>query len=858
MIENCIRALQDVLGETARPEELEALYSQMRKAIYSRLEDLVQNENYPRNSTALIEAARRLGDEKKMLSFVAKRNAAINALKNTENLSWIDNVYPGNASRGAEAVLSGVISDKPGTRNGAMQLQQGLKRDWRAALQGRLDKAGVWELLKKGDPKFDESVHEAWYDMFTAAKEATWARVGPKAVAAAQALEDIFDHGRLLANDAGAFIGKLDNWALRNTHNQELITHMGEERYTQLLTETLNLPKMMARMQTNDQAAMLKELYRHQAFNVHEKAAPNPFIGDVGMLNTAKQISHSRVFEFKDAASAWRYNREAGGTSFSPHSVWAVKWENNQSLLNAALRQLDLLGDATGLMQKLGPNATANATDMVLKTLPERLSRIGGKAAEDQNKRLAKDADWLLEKLLPNINGEAQGVANKMGARIGQAWRNWESSVDLGMMLLSQFSDPVQHMEGSHYWGRGWFAGLHDVGIGLTTNFKGDPFARQLASSLGVMFDHFGGEVMRAGSFDVPGSTSRMMQLFYKMNGANWWNTHMSYSAAHGNANYLASFAGQRFEELPKQMQRVLAQYDITPANWQSMRAAELMKRADGKDFMVPDQMPGPVAAKYKTMMIDQTTFSQLEPDAKTMAYILRGSKAGDIGGELLRSAMQFKSFNAAFTQKTIGRTLFGHGYEHEGNWFSDAGKALVSGHGEFWGMADIILLTTALGYMSKVAKDAVKGIAPADPNEMTGLQLAGLWFASALQGSGLGVFGDLVFSPVNRAGGGLGDTILGPNISRVTSLHQHYGELRDELLKGNLRPALKEQAYKAAYGAIPGNNLFWIKGTMDYGLNWRMREWINPGTLYKNEQRMQRERDQHMFIQPRTGFGPR
>jgi len=37
------------------------------------------------------------------------------------------------------------------------------------------------------------------------------------------------------------------------------------------------------------------------------------------------------------------------------------------------------------------------------------------------------------------------------------------------------------------------------------------------------------------------------------------------------------------------------------------------------------------------------------------------------------------------------------------------------------------------------------------------------MWFASLLQAGGLGIYGDLLFSDVNRFGGGIGTTVAGP-----------------------------------------------------------------------------------------------
>jgi hypothetical protein len=45
------------------------------------------------------------------------------------------------------------------------------------------------------------------------------------------------------------------------------------------------------------------------------------------------------------------------------------------------------------------------------------------------------------------------------------------------------------------------------------------------------------------------------------------------------------------------------------------------------------------------------------------------------------------------------------------------------------------------------------------------------LWGAAALQGGGLGIYGDFLFADVNRFGGGLATTVAGPLMDRANTL---------------------------------------------------------------------------------------
>ena len=90
--------------------------------------------------------------------------------------------------------------------------------------------------------------------------------------------------------------------------------------------------------------------------------------------------------------------------------------------------------------------------------------------------------------------------------------------------------------------------------------------------------------------------------------------------------------------------------------------------------------------------------------------------------------------------------------------------------------VAAMTATTTVLGGLAIQMKDVAAGRDPREVDEKFVL-------AALQQGGGLGIFGDFVFSDVNRFGGGLTQTLTGPT-----------GELLDTTVKftlGNVREAL-------------------------------------------------------------------
>jgi hypothetical protein len=76
-----------------------------------------------------------------------------------------------------------------------------------------------------------------------------------------------------------------------------------------------------------------------------------------------------------------------------------------------------------------------------------------------------------------------------------------------------------------------------------------------------------------------------------------------------------------------------------------------------------------------------------------------------------------------------------------------------------------LLLSTTLLGGMALQMKQVASG---RDPQDMTD---ASFWGAALLQGGGLGIYGDFLFSNVNRYGGGFASTFGGALMGRANDL---------------------------------------------------------------------------------------
>jgi hypothetical protein len=118
---------------------------------------------------------------------------------------------------------------------------------------------------------------------------------------------------------------------------------------------------------------------------------------------------------------------------------------------------------------------------------------------------------------------------------------------------------------------------------------------------------------------------------------------------------------------------------------------------------------------------------------------------------------------------------------------------------------ADLIISTTLMGALAMQLKEMSKG---RDPRPMTD---NAFWLAAFLQGGGLGIYGDFMFSDVNRFDRGLAETVAGPVVGFADDVRK--------LTIGNIVQASQGEDTNAAREMIrfaarytPGSSLWYSR----------------------------------------------
>lgn len=841
-ISPCADAVRAAAGDM-ESNEIQEIFQLLR----GRTQEIMAREGALSSEQAALRAADELAKQAEHASIIEKRNALINVRARARLVAFVRDQFSDRADLGVESFLVGTNLARQGARLSVAAEQKALGDAYIGGLLADLDRADLTGVLARGDS--DQDIADA---LWRIGKDQDTKDLNPQVVEIARLIQKYQEGARIDANRAGASIGKLPGYIARQSHDSEKIGVAGFERWAQEILPRLDSATFR---EGGDPTVFLKGVYDGLVSGDHLKSKadtkPNGFRGPA---NLAKKISQERVLHFKDGV-AWHEYNQLFGTG---------------NLREAVLRGLDLSGQNTALMRRLGTNPEANL-NMAMDIIKEDV-RKSGDAAALTNFNDARRG--VIENRFKEVSGQTRIPGNATQARVAANVRAWQSLSKLGGALLSSFTDlPVAASE-MRYQGQSFLGSLAEMGAGLLKG-RGSAEQRQILSAYGVYADSMRGEIMRRFSADdsMGGKMSRGMSHFFRLNGLSWWTDANKASAGLMMAHHLAQNKGKAWGSLNGDFKRALGLYDLDAGKWDLLREMDT-RMADGRDYMTPDGIAGisderiaqyladakrPVSVgavrevrqdlerNLRAYVNDRVTYAVLEPDARTRSIMSQGTQPGTVPGDLLRFITQFKSFPAAYMQKTLGRELYGRGYTPTalGNNFRggrDLVQALRNGNGERLALAQLLLWTTAFGYLSMASKDVAKGREPRPADDPK------TWVAAMVQGGGFGIFGDYLFGEANRFGNTALESAAGPTLGTAADLINLWARAKE----GDDTAAT---ALRLAQNNTPFMNLFYTRIAMDHLFLYSVQEAMNPGSLRRTEQRIEQTNGQHFLVRPSQSY---
>jgi hypothetical protein len=726
------------------------------------------------------------------------------------------------------------------------------------------------------DPKMDADVMREMGELREGGKPGITGNDDAKYVA--KVFADYAEMARTDTNKLGGSVGKLDGWAGPQAHDDMKLIAAGKDAWISRLLDgkLLDVARTFPDLTPPEVRVVLGDIYESittgMPNNVRSGGAP----GRVNPANLAKSLGKSRVLHFRDVDAALAYRGEFGyGNTVSG----MIAHLRNSSRINANMEVLgpnpEFMIDslAEGVARQIRDSKTLSPAekDVLIKNIGLEGGRVSGQI------RQAVD---IATGLATRPVGDGLHIA-----KIGNDIRALQSMAKLGGSVISSLSDLTVNAAAAVFRGSSFFQTMTTQ---LDALRKGRPKGEvaEISFLLGEGFDGLLGHIVSpAAAQDGPvGKLANLQNTFFKWNGQSWW-TDVTRAAG---GRIISAEMGMRsrtaYDKLPANYRHVLALHGIDDTRWKIIQEAGT-RTIDGKSYITPDLIrslpddaieplvqtrvsqararmkpdnPESVAQtainvaaivdgarrdlelNLLRFFADETNYGILEPDARSRRFTTRALRPGTAGGEAIRFIMQFKGFPTVFTQRVLGRALYGHR--------NGAGMAERLPH-----IGALIAGTTVAGYMSMTLKDMMRGYwpprNPADPK---------VFLAAMAQGGAAGLYGDFLFSQVNRFGGGVLETVAGPTIGGVADAIDTGLKARDAaigLVSGQEAKAPAAEALNLALNNTPFINLFYTRPALDYLFINSLREAVSPGYLKRQKDQRLKEFGQTK-IDP-LNFGP-
>lgn len=561
--------------------------------------------------------------------------------------------------------------------------------------------------------------------------------------AVGSALEDM----RLMFNEAGGLIGKMDRYDIPHIHNRQAVTKAGFKGWRDAgLTRPDGTSRIdWTRMEDHltgkpfqaegrsepprdVQDALFKEMYGNITFGKESREA---VYGRPKGTALYKQHSEQRVLHFKTADDWIEYNRLFGsGDPFKSIMSHAHKMARDISM-----------------MREFGPNPGLGA---------------------DYRQQL-----WM-EKARGNeaLTKAAEADTNR-GLRMFKVLAGSPMAESAMQDWIATFMSSTRHVLTSAFLDRAVIASMSDMNtMRLAAQSIGLNPGNVIGKQVGAMKSLSREELLRAGwvadtmsdagtalarfQQDVAPSeiAERLSSASMRVQGLSQWTDRGRATFYQEFSGLLASQAGRPLNDVDEPLRSLLRKWNVTDDDWRAFTDPEAIFTAgNGATFAMPlhwRQVTSldPQRADEIFFKMQGLAEEQMEIAVPTQSLLARSfvdpaaydMPPGSIGYELIKSGLMFKSFAMTFTINQYRQMM-----------------ARPTIPGRIGYAMNLAAGATILGALSLQIGDLLLG---RDPQDMTNPMF---WARAGMKGGAFGIVGDIVSTGQASWGGGFGSYVSGP-----------------------------------------------------------------------------------------------
>jgi len=767
-----------------------------------------------------------------------KRNRYRNILKENEliNKIYLADKETGDPSLGLESDFVGVNRDFEGSKDSVDSRHQALMTQFFSGFMTDLKKA-------KLEVQFNNMTGDLARE--TSKVLANLNLKDPLPIADLKVSSDAAKIGEIMfkyqraayqrENQAGAFIRLKEGRVVGASHSPDKMVKVGRDEWVAFIDKELDWNKT-----ASGEFALPKELEADKVFIEQLAVKRREFLersydaiitgkrGSMerteleksfkGPANLAKKESASALFTFRNSDAWYDYDQKFG----------------RASLREAFFQDLNTSFRSTALMDKFGSNPEAmykrvlDRAEKEFKNDPKKLARL---------RRRSRTWISMYEEVTGNVNLGSHTTT----AQIGYATRALQTMAKLGGTVIAALADVAFISANRNYQGRSI---LDSWGDALQAPFKGmgrGPM-RDMADRLGAGFEGQLGDFYARfnANEDVPGRLSKLMNIYFKLNLLQPWTESSKRGVTLMISNDLGREASKSFNDLGEDLQRILRIYGFDSAKWDKIRTG-VETGPDGRVYLMPGNIEDlSLRESFFQLLVTESDNSVITPGARERAILRQGYRPDEPAGQAIRFFTQFKAFGVTAISKPLGRQIYGKGAYGIGA--AGMKDQLKKGMGANMGLVNLMVGTTVMGYFVMQLKEMAKGREPRENNMAT-------FFAAMLQGGGMGIYGDFLFSETSRYGGGALQTLAGPLVTDVSEAIDLYNRARNSLTGGD--DDVSGDLLRLVKRNTPFGNIFYTKPVLDYLLWYQLQESINPGYLRRSEQRWQQANEREFIIRP-------
>lgn len=482
----------------------------------------------------------------------------------------------------------------------------------------------------------------------------------------------------------------------------------------------------------------LKETYGDMSFDEIKQSLRRTFDNIVGIgsklqnggTNIQTALNSERVFKFKNDKFL-EYNKKFGSGDL--HSA----------MVDTITREIKLIG----LAESMGKNPK-NFYNNLKKIMDKKYPGVLTKA------NMYMQDNFFRELTTP------QGTVNITLGNIFNGIKTFNALMQLGRVVVSSLPDVAKLGAQLRINGSGFFDSYYNAMKALT--FSNLEEANIVSESLGTLtdtlFSQYRNELVGvdgdAGTFD------KAINRYFALTGIKHWDNHLRKTFGTALARELGVQIDKDFASLNERTRRTLLRYGIDSNEWELFQENKKFMRITDKDYLTPDLAthfsdeslvnyikkttpdaeitPELIEANRQSVeemlrnyFVDLTELAQPKGNARTRGMVNLSSERGTWIGEIWRSIMQYKAYPISVLDGTIGRALMENGQD---NLF----QSLKNGNGMYRMLAEFMVMSTGLGYVSYSIGKLVSGYLP-DPRS------AETWEQAFLRGGSAGLLGDLL-----------------------------------------------------------------------------------------------------------------